>query len=94
MKNFIIQVYDKLVMLLVFLGLIGGVIISYNFASWGYGFEFGVFLVGVAITIVSVALTCGLLLIQLQNNEILKEIQRNTKDVQLLKDIKQNIEKS
>ncbi len=93
MKNFIIQVYDKLVMLLVFLGVIGGVIISYNLANWGYGFEFGVFLFGVAITIVSVAFTCGLLLIQLQNNQILKEIQRNTKHTELLKDIRQNIEK-
>ena len=82
MKNFIIQVYDRLVMLLVFLGIAGGVIISYNFANWGYGFNFGVFLVGVASTIIIIALTCGLLLIQLQNNEILKEIQKNTKNSQ------------
>ena len=93
MKNFLIQVYDKLVMLLVFVGVIGGVIISYNFASWGYRFNFGIFLLGVVITIVVVALSCGLLLIQLQNNEMLKDIQANTRHNHVLKDIQKNTEK-
>tara|TARA_B100001173_G_scaffold283317_1_gene268766 strand:- start:421 stop:666 length:246 start_codon:yes stop_codon:yes gene_type:complete len=80
MKEFIIQVYDKLVMLLVFIGVIGGTIISYNLADLRYEFNFGVFILGIIITIVVVALSCGLLLIQIQNNEMLKEIQKNTKN--------------
>lgn len=80
MKEFIIQVYDKLVMLLVFAGLIGGTVVSYNFANLGYDFNIGIFLLGVVLTIVIVALSCGLLLIQIQNNEMLKEIQKNTKN--------------
>tara|TARA_B100001057_G_scaffold338451_1_gene339214 strand:+ start:1090 stop:1371 length:282 start_codon:yes stop_codon:yes gene_type:complete len=93
MKNFIIQVYDKLVMLLVFVGVIGGVIISYNFASMGYQFSFGIFLLGTVITVVIIALSCGLLLIQLQNNEMLKDIQANTRHNHVLKNIQKNTEK-
>ena len=93
MKNFLIQVYDKLVMLLVFVGIIGGVIISYNLASFGYRFNFGFFLLGTVITVVIVALSCGLLLIQLQNNEMLKDIKANTRHNHVLKDIQKNTEK-
>lgn len=93
MKNFLIQVYDKLVMLLVFVGIIGGVIISYNIANMGWQFNFGIFLLGTVITIVIVSLSCGLLLIQLQNNEMLKDIQANTRHNHVLKDIQKNTEK-
>ena len=93
MKNFLIQVYDKLVMLLVFVGIIGGVITSYYFANMGWQFNFGVFLLGTVITIVIVSLSCGLLLIQLQNNEMLKDIQNNTRYNHILKDIQKNTEK-
>jgi len=46
----------------------------------GYEFNYWIFLLGIVVTIFTVALTCGLLLIQIQNNELLKEIRQNTKN--------------
>ena len=77
MKSFLISVYDKLVMSLVFVGIIGGTIISYNLANLGYNFSFGFFLLGLIITIVITSLSCGLLLIQIQNNELLHQNNEN-----------------
>ena len=79
MKEYLIGVYGRLVMILTFLSLIAGVFISFFFAALGYTFNFWIFLLGIVVTIFTVALTCGLLLIQVQNNELLKEIQKNTK---------------
>ena len=59
----------------------------------GWQFNFGIFLLGTVITIVIVSLSCGLLLIQLQNNEMLKDIQKNTRHNHILKDIQKNTEK-
>ena len=78
MKEFLIQIYGTLVMILVFVGIILGIYISYNFASLGYYFNLSTFLYGIGITVSAVALLSGLLLIQLQNNELLKEIKKNT----------------
>ena len=79
MKEYLIGVYGRIVMILTFLSLIAGVFISFFFASIGYKFNFWIFLLGIVVTIFTVALTCGLLLIQVQNNELLKEIRKNTK---------------
>ena len=83
MKEFLIRVYDKIVTLLVFVGIIAGIIISYNFANIGIKFNTGIFLIGLIITIVVVALSCGLLLIQIQNNRLLKDIKKNTENKKL-----------
>ena len=80
MKEYLIGVYGRLVMILIFLSLIAGGIISFIFADIGYGFNYWIFLLGIVVTIFTVALTCGLLLIQIQNNELLKEIRQNTKN--------------
>ena len=80
MKEYLIGVYGRLVMILIFLSLIAGGIISFIFAGMGYEFNYWIFLLGIVVTIFTVALTCGLLLIQIQNNELLKEIRQNTKN--------------
>mgnify|MGYP001253020611 CR=1 FL=1 len=78
-KEYLISVYGRIVLILTCLSLMAGLLMSFVFASMGYRFSFGIFLFGIVVTIFTVALTCGLLLIQVQNNELLKEIQKNTK---------------
>ena len=78
-KEYLISVYGRIVLILTCLSLIAGLFMSFVFASMGYRFNFGIFLFCIVVTIFTVALTCGLLLIQVQNNELLKEIQKNTK---------------
>ena len=78
-KEYLISVYGRIVLILTCLSLMAGLFMSFAFASMGYRFSFGIFLFGIVVTIFTVALTCGLLLIQVQNNELLKEIQKNTK---------------
>ena len=84
-KEYLISVYGRIVLILTCLSLLAGLFMSFVFASMGYTFSFGIFLFGIVVTIFTVALTCGLLLIQVQNNELLKEIQKSTKEEQLLK---------
>ena len=78
-KEYLISVYGRIVLILTCLSLMAGLLMSFVFASMGYRFSFGIFLFGIVVTIFTVALTCGLLLIQIQNNELLKEIRKNTK---------------
>tara|TARA_B100001059_G_C17438308_1_gene381402 strand:+ start:42 stop:584 length:543 start_codon:yes stop_codon:yes gene_type:complete len=84
MRNFFIFVFDKVVTILLFLGLAGGVIVSYYFANLGYRFNFGIFFLNLGVGIILASLTVGLLLIPLRtiellskNNELLKKIQFN-----------------
>ncbi|MDC0861596.1 hypothetical protein OAQ08_03275 [Alphaproteobacteria bacterium] len=77
MKNYLIDLYGSIVMVLVFVGILFGTYLSYNFASTSYNFV-STFLLGIAMTICTVALLSGLLLIQLENNELLRDIKKNT----------------
>ena len=78
-KEYLIAVYGRVVLILTCLSLLVGLFISFVVADLRYGFNGWVFLFGIVVTIFTVALTSGLLLIQIQNNELLKEIRKNTK---------------
>ena len=77
MKNYLIDLYGSIVMILVFVGILFGTYLSYYFASISNNFV-STFLLGIATTICTVALLSGLLLIQLENNELLRDIKKNT----------------
>jgi len=78
-KDYLIQVYGRVVVILTCLSLLSGLFISFVVADSRYGFSGWIFLFGIAVTIFTVVLTSGLLFIQIQNNELLKEIRKNTK---------------
>jgi len=80
MKDFFIEIYYIVLGLLLIAYVIGGLFISYfTSALWNYGrFDLSIFLIGLLITFASAGLVFGLLFIQLQNNELLKEIRTNT----------------
>ena len=73
-KEYLIAVYGRVVLILTCLSLLVGLFMSFVVADSRYGFNGWVFLFGIVVTIFTVALTSGLLLIQIQNNELLKEI--------------------
>ena len=78
-KDYLIQVYGRVVVILTCLSLLSGLFISFVVADSRYGFSGWILLFGIAVTIFTVVLTSGLLFIQIQNNELLKEIRKNTK---------------
>ena len=92
MKDFFIEIYSLVLGLLLIFYIIGGLFISYfTSALWNYGrFDLSIFLIGLLITFASAGLVFGLLFIQLQNNELLKEIRTNTNQRNTLEDIKVN----
>ena len=97
MRNFLLFVYDKLVTIFLYIGFVLGIIASYYFANLGYRFNFGIFILGIGINIIFMALMCGLLLIPLQiiellskNNELLKKIHINSKQ-DVTKDTQTNV---
>ena len=94
MKDFFIKIYNVVLGLLLIFYIIGGLFISYfTSALWNYGrFDLSIFLIGLLITFASAGLVFGLLFIQLQNNELLKEIRTNTNQKNIVE--KENYKKN